>query len=1074
MSFNKNTKVILSKVRLFVFLFLPLIFAIGFNFSLTKDANADVIAGGDSGTIDGGCGGGSNCYSGNYWVHFTFKNDDTSSTKVGGGWGNFSGVTGNTEGNDVSDCNDEKYGKGVYFYMYRTTTYDGENKHYAFGSAPAKLGHDTCSGNNCTHTDTSDGVLNGNYDPARLRLDGIGYSQDEVEEAYSLYRGSGDPSTESFFASDKTWFCGAEVAKEKNVVFSGNSSASWSFYNKLTHELDGDLYSISAEGYPSVKINNAHRNPLTGEWYYYYPYSEYKYIFSHELSWAKGDPWGEFSLDYAKTKWKIEESYDGGATWNDIYPYRYTEMSPGFAMNNSDNTQRVNITTGISVQNESNRGTITMVCQRITYYSSVQYSSTGSMSYNSVIESSDPACVEIKNPNWEEQEGAPFYHEITVSGKPTEIHLFDETGNDTDVVKNRGTYQEVLSYGLSAQFDHELVRKDSGYDENDSHNSVPFYPSNGSIANFSITTKFNGVESSPGSNISLKPLGATNSYLDITFEDPNTSWNSSLTQGRTTTEFNAGETFADATYSILADQTKTVCHKTYNTPTKWAVKYSNIQRRDTYLKPDGSLVTGGWETDRTELASTHPEAYESPASYISDKLCENLYRPWNYEVLEISPQAIYSTPVISAGQNLAQTFNVEVERPESDHNEHRFITDVNSKITVITYIIKSDIDDTDIIEAKTKGKKDYSGIKYCDFFSGILDTNVSDNCNTYEWQSESGASGLPRYNSNKVYSGTDYASSLAVEAVTPNAPIGDKFCIAIAFDQYSSAKTGSFISPSTCSNISKNPTMHVLGGSVSALSGGAKTSVTKNIDASGAELFYGSWVDLSVIANKEVYNLASGAALISGVESGNFPCNIFPLSIANQNCSSEKISGKARVNSSVSLFSKYFARYCSGATLSDYTISTEISIVDNDDSQILCANNVTIESDIKIGDGEIYNNYKLPQVYIIANGDISIYDDVSRVDAWLISSGIINTCSNVDNDSLSADTCKKPLTLNAPLVADKVEFRRTYGADYHSGSLATAAEEIDFSPSAIIDSFYRAKNDTLPRTVYLEEIAPRY
>ena len=123
---------------------------------------------------------------------------------------------------------------------------------------------------------------------------------------------------------------------------------------------------------------------------------------------------------------------------------------------------------------------------------------------------------------------------------------------------------------------------------------------------------------------------------------------------------------------------------------------------------------------------------------------------------------------------------------------------------------------------------------------------------------------------------------------------------------------------------------------------------------------------------------------------------------------------------------------------------------------------------------ETLNNIgNIPQVLIIAK-DILIAGSVTRVDAWLVASGKINTCSDVDESaSLSVDLCHNPLTVNGPVMADKLFLRRTAGSGTGASS-GDPAEIFNLRADAYLWSVNRSLNLGRAQTVFNTELPPRF
>lgn len=130
----------------------------------------------------------------------------------------------------------------------------------------------------------------------------------------------------------------------------------------------------------------------------------------------------------------------------------------------------------------------------------------------------------------------------------------------------------------------------------------------------------------------------------------------------------------------------------------------------------------------------------------------------------------------------------------------------------------------------------------------------------------------------------------------------------------------------------------------------------------------------------------------------------------------------------------------------------------------------------------------IPRLVIIAGGsitgdeptsglqpNITIDEDVTRIDAWLIAHGTLYTC---DTSPTSFDYhsrhCAKQLRLNGPVAAHDLRLRRTYGADLTKPrSESGPAEAFNLDPSSLLGSY----DDSRRRDfidVYQQELPPRY
>lgn len=129
--------------------------------------------------------------------------------------------------------------------------------------------------------------------------------------------------------------------------------------------------------------------------------------------------------------------------------------------------------------------------------------------------------------------------------------------------------------------------------------------------------------------------------------------------------------------------------------------------------------------------------------------------------------------------------------------------------------------------------------------------------------------------------------------------------------------------------------------------------------------------------------------------------------------------------------------------------------------------NVKITGNITLDDAELYSLASLPNVTIIASGDITIDSGVTRVEATLIAGGSLKTCSVEPN--LQSD-CNQPLTINGPTRAKDYYLYRTFTASTD----IQASENFLFPPSAIMAPYARGTSSVVPTVQYEIELPPRY
>jgi len=139
---------------------------------------------------------------------------------------------------------------------------------------------------------------------------------------------------------------------------------------------------------------------------------------------------------------------------------------------------------------------------------------------------------------------------------------------------------------------------------------------------------------------------------------------------------------------------------------------------------------------------------------------------------------------------------------------------------------------------------------------------------------------------------------------------------------------------------------------------------------------------------------------------------------------------------------------------------------------------VTITGDIKYRTSPMRNLSSIPQVVIIAKNilirGVNENTAVKQIDAWLIATGTINTCYDAGTSaSLTINRCKAPLTVNGPVMADKLLLWRTGGSE--SGAAASNPSEVfNLRPDAYLWGIAQSSKSGRLETVYQHELPPRF
>ncbi len=288
----------------------------------------------------------------------------------------------------------------------------------------------------------------------------------------------------------------------------------------------------------------------------------------------------------------------------------------------------------------------------------------------------------------------------------------------------------------------------------------------------------------------------------------------------------------------------------------------------------------------------------------------------------------------------------------------------------------------------------------------------------------------------------------------------------------------------SCRTIAKKPSAAVWNGSLMTM-GGIKTSLSPRYNtqamndngvggndeliptsSGGDRTLYGSWSEhLDVIGKLDVGH-GSGSTLYKGSEQKLtlFPDNV-NLTISNADSEGEAKLGFSQIQKNSAYHTKLNTFLRDNVNFTEttspvrrYKLSTSAEVMNKVNSNMTDTTIIVYNGSepLKIDKNIVYHNpvngygniYDLPQVLIFSNKDIQITDDVTRIDAWLITDGTLDTCSNkssiymgeqTDSNHYDAaatvygiggvQTCSKQLVFNGPVIAHGLKLNRTFGAD---------------------------------------------
>lgn len=422
-----------------------------------------------------------------------------------------------------------------------------------------------------------------------------------------------------------------------------------------------------------------------------------------------------------------------------------------------------------------------------------------------------------------------------------------------------------------------------------------------------------------------------------------------------------------------------------------------------------------------------------------------------------------------------------------------------SSYRATSYLVDPDLrNDT---SANVAGNSRYTtNDKLCDHIRSVIGDRIT-GCGNYKI-SKSWDTSSTKASEERVYSATDAGGSPTdrtdtASVVVPEqyngstSALGAKYCNTMGYKfqyWYAVNKVGGgssnadgdgwhrvsnkdywYIFPSACSVIAKRPEVAVWNGSVFAPGGVntalsqryADTTMGKLTSDTSKNRVFGSWDEYLIIANGSIKGMASASALANGKTSDKSE----QLSVAynKEGNSNSRLTIQNLIKSTGLGHADISASESYASNISKLATGTDRHEGD-----------FTIDSNI-ISSGNFATN-SLPQRIIYVNGNLKIKSNVERIDAWLLVTGEIDTCSDVTNSNLSSTTCNRPLQFNGPVMAKNIKLRRTNGAE--NSDAATPAEVFNLRPDAYIWAYHKSidPGDTGYdyKVVNSRELAPRF
>lgn len=309
----------------------------------------------------------------------------------------------------------------------------------------------------------------------------------------------------------------------------------------------------------------------------------------------------------------------------------------------------------------------------------------------------------------------------------------------------------------------------------------------------------------------------------------------------------------------------------------------------------------------------------------------------------------------------------------------------------------------------------------------------------------------------------------------------------------------------TCRTIAKKPSFAVWNGSLFSGAGVSSSTAPRHNEANNDQptklnndsekTTYGSWAENIVVAQNEVSRFASSGvygAGIPGLVSGN-QWDMAWQTITNMGLvAGGNMLGNSGINYNSSYSTRLSAYLKSHATNTDQEAESYGGATGVGDTQILYFNpggkngTLTISGNVELANTSGKTIYEMPQVVIYVDGNVKIAPSVTRLDAWIIANGNVDTCDGWVEKTTETQSvyrnqntaCDNRLQINGPVVAKSVTLNRTYGADplvYSGTGKYTSSEVFNLSALSYLWSFAQAgRYDSSYTDAYARELAPRY
>ena len=332
-------------------------------------------------------------------------------------------------------------------------------------------------------------------------------------------------------------------------------------------------------------------------------------------------------------------------------------------------------------------------------------------------------------------------------------------------------------------------------------------------------------------------------------------------------------------------------------------------------------------------------------------------------------------------------------------------------------------------------------------------------------------------------SGRSYDKSTKVADYIPEieegAEAGTRYCVALSISPYKMSDTQSKAdqeannnqwrhSAPICIKVVKKPKVQFWGNGVFSRAG-IRTSLSPT-----KEGVLGSWVEYEAITGEKIQNFRTESSQ-----------NTRRLAIEDYILTGSFGQGAPSIESVISSISSKFPKVSLDSTETKVTVHNNsntiinnLTLPTNRRTEVIYGNNIQISGNIVNGDRIVNNDSDFGQIIIIADGNITIDPKVTKIDAWLIAKGTINTCAvnglqNIQN--VTTGNCNEQLQIRGGTLSNTLKLWRTHGSDGKTASsLSEPAEIIKQSADTYLWGQAQSGGQGKIVTTYTKELPVRY